>query len=86
MNRLQRIEQLFNAYIAVVVHRVPPPRQIHSRRIQQAYRLFQDANIWQQSPSIMRTERQRLTDLSERLDDLRTQVRNTIFHLRSLSV
>ena len=80
--RLQRIDRLMNAYIAVVVHQVSP--HIQSRRIQQAYRLFRDANIWQQYPGIIRTERQRLTDLSERLDDLRSQVRNSIFRLRSL--
>lgn len=82
-DRLQRINQLLNAYIAVVVHRVPP--QIQSRRIRQAFRVFQDANIWQQYPRIVQSERQRLTDLSERLDELELQVRHLIFYLRSLS-
>jgi len=81
--RLQRINQLLNAYIAVVVLRVPP--QIQSRRIRQAFRVFQDANIWQQYPRIVQSERLRLTDLSGRLDELELQVRHLIFYLRSLS-
>ena len=83
MDRLQHIDQLLNAYIAVVVHRVPP--HIQSRRIRQAYRVFQDANIWQQYPGIVRTIRHRLTNLSDRLNELQLQVPHVIFYLRSLS-
>ncbi len=83
LERLQRIDQLLNAYLAVVVHRIRP--QIESRRIQQAYHIFHDSNIWQQYPSIVRTERYRLTELSNRLNELQLQVRHVIFYLRSLS-
>lgn len=81
--RLQHIDQLLNAYIGVVVHRVAP--SIQSRRIRQAYRIFQDTNMWQQYPGIVRTIRHRLTDLSDRLNELQLQVPHVIFYLRSLS-
>lgn len=84
LERLQHINQLLNAYLAVVVHRVLP--QIQSRRIGQAYRVFQESNIWQRHPGIVRTERRRLTELSDRLDNLESQVRHVIFYLRSLSL
>ena len=83
--RLQRTIQLLNAYIAVVVHRVPPPRQIQSRRIQQAYQLFHDANIWHQYPGIVQSERRRLTNLSIRFNELFLQVRGALSGLYSLS-
>lgn len=82
-DRLQHIDELLNAYIALVAHRVPP--QIQSRRIRQAYRVFQGSNIWQQYPGIVRTIRHRLIDLSDRLNELQLQVPHVIFYLRSLS-
>lgn len=83
--RLQHIDQLLNAYIAVVVHRMPPPPQVRSRMINEAFRVFQNSNMWQHYPDIVQSERQRLTELSDRLNDLELQVCHIIFYLHSLS-
>jgi len=83
MDRLRRIDRLLNSYLALVVHQRPP--QSGSRRIQQAYRLYRQVNLWQNYPNIIRQERRRLTALSQRLDELIVQVRHLIFYLGSLS-
>lgn len=82
MDRLENIDNLLNAYLALVLYRRPP--DVQSRRLQQAYRLYTEVNMWQNYPGIVRKEHHRLTELSDRLDELKVRVRHLVVYLRSL--